>query len=181
LASARHLHYSSFFLHTGLRPHAPAILRQARALGLTTSIDPNWDSEERWGLTLGPALPYADLVFPNEQEALRIADHTDVDNAAAWFQAQGVRLVAVKRGADGAVAYGDQRYARKVKPAPPGGDGVGAGDSFDAGFLAGWLRGLSIQHCLEIGCDCGRAVASAAGGLQGQPTWQKVAPSPSKP
>jgi len=180
LASARHLHYGSFFLHTGLRPHASAILRQARALGLTTSIDPNWDPEERWGLTLGPALPHTDLVFPNEQEALRIADHTDVDGAAAWFQAQGVRLIAVKQGADGAWAHdGQHRYTCEVEPAPPGGDGVGAGDSFDAGFLAGWLRGLSIQHCLEIGCRCGRAVASATGGLQGQPTWDEVNPSSS--
>jgi sugar/nucleoside kinase (ribokinase family) len=180
LASARHLHFGSFFLHTGLRPLAPAILGQARALGLTTSIDPNWDPEERWGLTLTPALPHADLVFPNEQEALRIAGCTDVDTAAAWFQAQGVRLVAVKRGADGAWAYDAQgEYACTVEPAPPGGDGVGAGDSFDAGFLAGWLRGVSIQRCLEIGCQCGRAVASAVGGLRGQPTWAEVAPSSS--
>jgi sugar/nucleoside kinase (ribokinase family) len=54
---------------------------------------------------------------------------------------------------------------------------VGAGDSFDAGFLAGWLRGMSIQRCLEIGCQCGRAVASAVGGLRGQPTWAEVASS----
>ena len=147
------------------------------SLGLTTSIDPNWDPEERWGVALGPALPHADLVFPNEQEALRIAGCTDIEHAAAWFQAQGVRLVAVKCGTKGALAYDAQcMYTCEVEPAPPGGDGVGAGDSFDAGFLAGWLRGEPVQRCLEIGCRCGRAVASAAGGLRGQPTWAEIAP-----
>jgi sugar/nucleoside kinase (ribokinase family) len=177
LASARHLHYGSFFLHTGLRPHASAILEQARALGLTTSIDPNWDPEERWGLTIGPALLHADLAFPNEGEALRIAGRTDLEHATAWFQARGVRLLAVKRGADGAWAVdGPYKHTCELGPAPPGGDGVGAGDSFDAGFLAGWLRGAPIQRCLEIGCRCGRAVASAVGGLRGQPTWAEIAP-----
>ena len=179
LASARHLHFGSFFLHTGLRSHAPVLLQQAHALGLTTSIDPNWDPEERWNSTLAQALAHADLVFPNEQEALHIAGCGEVEQAAAWFQAQGVPLVAVKRGAEGAWAYaGGQRYACSLPPAPTGGDGVGAGDSFDAGFLGGWLRGRSIQECLEIGCRCGRAVASAAGGLRGQPTWAEVAPPP---
>jgi sugar/nucleoside kinase (ribokinase family) len=175
LASARHLHYCSFFLHTGLRPHAPAILRQARALGATTSIDTNWDPEECWNSTVHAALAHADLVFPNEQEALHIAGCADVEQAAAWFRTQGVSLVAVKRGERGAWAYdGEKRYTCRVSPAPPGGDSVGAGDSFDAGFLAGWLRGAPIERCLEIGCQCGRGVASAAGGLRGQPTWKEI-------
>lgn len=179
LSSARHLHLGSFFLHTGLRAHAPLLLQQAHALGLTTSVDPNWDPEEDWNSTLVQALAHTDLFFPNEQEALRIAGCSEVEQAAAWFQAQGVPLVAVKRGAEGATAYaGGRRYACSLPPAPPGGDGVGAGDSFDAGFLAGWLRGRSIQECLEIGCRCGRAVASATGGLRGQPTWAEVTNSP---
>ena len=52
LASARHLHHGSFFLHTGLRPAIPAIFRRARALGLSTSLDTNWDPDERWNSTL---------------------------------------------------------------------------------------------------------------------------------
>ena len=87
-------------------------------------------------------------------------------------------LVTVKRGPKGAWADdGSQRATRAVQPAPPGGDGIGAGDSFDAGFLTGWLRGASIQRALEIGCRCGRGVASAIGGLQGQPTWAELAPT----
>lgn len=175
LASARHLHYGSFFLHTGLQPNAPAILSQARALGLTTSLDTNWDPQERWDSTLGEALALTDLFMPNEQEARLISRRNDLADAVAAFHVQGVPLVTVKRGTDGAlVDDGHRVYTCAVEPARPGGDSVGAGDSFDAGFLAGWLRGLPLQQCLEIACCCGRKVASAIGGLQGQPTWKEA-------
>jgi sugar/nucleoside kinase (ribokinase family) len=176
LNSARHLHYGSFFLHTGLKPQAPAILARARALGLTTSLDTNWDPQERWNSTLADALAHVDLFLPNEAEAQAIARTERTEQAVARLRALDIPLIALKRGDKGAWAY-DARgsYACAVEPAAPGGDSVGAGDSFDAGFLAGWLRGKSIQRCLEIGCQCGRSVASSAGGLRGQLTWDQVA------
>jgi sugar/nucleoside kinase (ribokinase family) len=175
LASARHLHYGSFFLHTGLQPHAPEILRRARTLGLTTSLDTNWDPEERWNSTLAETLTLTDLFMPNEQETLRITGCSSIETAVARLRLQGIPLVTIKRGVDGAEAYnGQRRYECTVVQAPPGGDSVGAGDSFDAGFLAGWLRDLALQQCLEIACRCGREVASAIGGLRGQPAWDEI-------
>ena len=174
LASARHLHYGSYFLHTGLMPHAPAILRRARALGLTVSLDTNWDPAERWNSTLQEALSLTDLVFPNEQEALHISGASTVQHAVDAFIARGVSVVALKQGARGARAYdGHNTYDCSVEPAI-GGDSIGAGDSFDAGFVAGWLRGLGIQECLELACACGVAVAGAVGGLRGQPLRDQV-------
>lgn len=177
VSSARHLHYGSFFLHTGLKPYAPRILEQAHAWGLTTSLDPNWDPTEQWNSTLAGALAHTDLFFPNEQEALRITGCSSIQQAATGLLGQGVPWIAIKRGEYGAWAYSaQQRYECTAEPAAPGGDSVGAGDSFDAGFLAGWLRGRPIQECLEIACTCGRAVAGAVGGLRGQPTWHEIAP-----
>jgi sugar/nucleoside kinase (ribokinase family) len=174
LASARHLHHGSFFLHTGLIDHAPAIFRRARALGLSTSLDTNWDPEERWNTTLAEMLPLTDIFMPNEQEARYIAGCEDLDAAAVWAHERGVSLVTLKLGAAGARVYAAQeRHECTVKEAA-GGDSVGAGDSFDAGFLAGWLCGLPLQTCLQIACECGRSVASAVGGLEGQPTWGMV-------
>jgi sugar/nucleoside kinase (ribokinase family) len=175
LGSARHLHHGSFFLHTGLRPAIPDIFRRARALGLSTSLDTNWDPEERWNSALVDTLPLTDVFMPNEQEALHISRQDDVTTAVAWLRDRGVAIVAVKAGAGGAELCSDQAtYRCTVAPAEPGGDSVGAGDSFDAGFLAGWLRGLSFEYCLEIACQCGRSVAGAVGGLEGQPTWETV-------
>jgi sugar/nucleoside kinase (ribokinase family) len=174
LATARHLHHGSFFLHTGLLAHMPDILRRARALGLTTSLDTNWDPDERWNSTLGDVLPLTDVCMPNEQEAHHISGSDHLEKAIAWFLAQGVTTVTVKRGVKGALACDRQQtHTCTVIPAI-GGDGIGAGDSFDAGFLAGWLRGLSLKQCLDIACTCGRSVASEIGGLRGQPTKEAI-------
>jgi sugar/nucleoside kinase (ribokinase family) len=174
LASARHLHHGSFFLQTGLRPHIPEILARAKALGVSTSLDPNWDPDEWWNSTLLDALPSVDIFFPNDQEALHISRRPDVQKAAAWLRAQGASVVAIKQGAGGASLYSAQAsYECPVAPAVRG-DSIGAGDSFDAGFLAAWLRGLPPEQCLAIACRCGRAVASAVGGLAGQLSWDRV-------
>ena len=174
--SARHLHYGSFFLHTGLIQAVPGIFWMARSLGISISLDTNWDPDEKWNSTLLLALPLVDVFMPNEQEALRISRRTSVMDAAEWVREQGVPIMTLKQGADGAqVFYEGGAYDCVMPPATSGGDSVGAGDSFDAGFLAGWLRGLPLDTCLAIGCVCGRSVAGAVGGVRGQPRWEDKA------
>ena len=174
LVSARHLHHGSFFLHSRLRPAMPAIFGRARALGLTTSLDTNWDPDERWNSTLHELLPLTDVFLPNEQEALHISGAASLADAVKWFQRQGVSIVALKRGETGAGVYQGEEEHTMVLPQVMGGDSIGAGDSFDAGFLAGWLRDLPLDRCLSIASHCGRSVAGASGGLQGQLTWEAV-------
>jgi ribokinase len=174
LASARHLHYGSFFLHTGLLAHAPAIFRRARALGLSISLDTNWDPDEHWNSTLAEVLPMSEIFMPNEQEARFISRQENLADAVASVRAQGVPIVTLKLGADGARVYYEHEMAECTVKKAVGGDSVGAGDSFDAGFLAGWLRGLPMHQCLQIACECGRSVASAIGGVAGQPTWEAI-------
>jgi sugar/nucleoside kinase (ribokinase family) len=174
LASARHLHHGSYFLQTRLRPAIPNIFARARQLGLTTSLDTNWDPEEKWGPELSQVLPLVDVFMPNEAEALRISGRRGLDEAVTRLHALGAKLVTVKRGEQGAlVDDGQHTSAVTVQPVTTG-DSIGAGDSFDAGFLAGWLRRMSLTQCLEIACQCGRSVAAQTGGLTGQPTWQQV-------
>lgn len=174
LASARHLHHGSFFLHSGLKAYMPAIFRRARALGLTTSLDPNWDPDETWNSTLAETLSLSDIAFPNEPEALHCSHAQTLDDALVWLRGHA-GIIALKRGAAGAAVYADGRVlVRQVTPVT-GGDAIGAGDSFDAGFLAGWLRHLPIETCLQIACLCGTSVAGAIGGLQGQLSWDDVA------
>ncbi len=174
LGSARHLHYGSYYLHSGLRPHAVDILGRARALGLTTSLDTNWHPEAGWAGSVGEVLPLIDVFTPNEQEALHISGEETLDEAAARYRADGVRLVAIKRGARGARLYAKQGVLDCAVAPASGGDSIGAGDSFDAGFLAAWLRDLPLGQCLETACACGTAVAGAVGGLAGQLTWAEA-------
>jgi sugar/nucleoside kinase (ribokinase family) len=175
LPSARHLHHGSYYLHNRLRPHIPIIFQQARSLGLTISLDTNWDPQAKWGQGLDQVLPQVDVFFPNEQEALRISGTENVIEAGRHLQKLGIPLVAIKRGEQGAMLFSPSGMIEcHVEPAPPGGDSIGAGDSFDAGFLAAWLRGLPLDICLKVGCLCGRAVASARGGVIGQPKWEVI-------
>ena len=168
LAAARHLHHGSYYLHTGLLPGIPGIFKRARQLGLSTSLDPNWDPQELWDANLAEVLPYTDILMPNEQEARFISHCSSLAEGLARFHKLGVPLVTVKLGADGAlVDDGQATLRRKVTPVS-GGDSIGAGDSFDAGFLAGWLRSQPLERCLELACACGSSVASKVGGLAGQ-------------
>jgi ribokinase len=173
LRSTRHLHHGSYFLHSGLRPGMGTIFRRAQELGLSTSLDTNWDPEEGWE-GVDELLPLTDIFMPNDQEALRIARASGLDEAAAAFLKRGVKVVPLKAGAKGAAVYSaGGKIERGVEPVR-GGDSIGAGDSFDAGFLAGWLRGLPLERCLELGTACGRGVAGKTGGLAGQPRWEEV-------
>lgn len=174
LASARHLHHGSHFLHSGLRPAMGRIFQRARALGLTTSLDTNWDPEDRWEGIAG-LLPLCDVAFPNEEEALRISGAHNLEEAAAWFLARGVSILALKLGKQGARIYTREGQVLSQAAIPvSGGDSIGAGDSFDAGFLTGWLSGLPLERSLEIAMACGRGVASRIGGLAGQLTREQA-------
>ena len=68
LASARHMHFANCFMQPGIRNDLTALFRQAKELGLTTSLDTQWDPEEKWDLPLEELLPYVDLFLPNMQE-----------------------------------------------------------------------------------------------------------------
>ncbi len=175
LASARHLHYGSLYLQTGLLPHWVEILQRAKRQGLSVSLDTNWDPEASWNHGFSQALKYIDILLPNEQEALRLSGKPDF-SAAIDFLRDQVPLLVVKQASAGAFACSHgNRLARSVLPAKEGGDGIGAGDSFDAGFLAGWLNDKPLETCLSIACDCGRAVAGDIGGLAGQPLRSEIA------
>jgi sugar/nucleoside kinase (ribokinase family) len=171
---ARHLHHGSYYLHTGLRPGIPSIFHRAKGLGLTISLDTNWDPEERWGEGLEKVIRWVDVFLPNEPEALRIAKEERLETAIQQLHTMGPQTIAVKQGAKGAlVSDGSALVTCSVTPVT-GGDSVGAGDSFDAGFLAGWLQGMPLERSLKIGCACGRSVASQVGGVKGQLTWQEA-------
>ena len=170
-ALARHLHVASPFLITGLRPAMPRMMRRAKREGLTVSLDTNWDPTERW--QLGGFFENVDVFLPNENELLAITGQTDEEKAINEMAGR-VPVLAVKKGSRGALAaQGACRveipaYCVEVK------DTTGAGDSFDGGFLAGWLRGEPLRRCLSLGAACGALAVRQVGGFGGQPTWDQA-------
>jgi sugar/nucleoside kinase (ribokinase family) len=116
----------------------------------------------------GP-LREVDLLFANEEEVRRIAREDDVESAARKLAQLGPRVV-VKLGAVGALAVRDAALVRASAPRVEVVDTVGAGDSCDAGFLAGFLSERSDEESLELACACGALSTRAAGGTAAQPT-----------
>jgi sugar/nucleoside kinase (ribokinase family) len=165
LAGARHLHVSSYFLlEDSLGPGLAALFAEAHLAGVGTSLDTNWDPAERWGgERLRDVLAHTDLLLPNEAEALRISGTATLRDAVGVLTAGGARL-AIKLGARGALcADGTRRYRASLPPATPV-DTTGAGDCFNAGLLAGLLRGLDLPSAVALGCAVGAASTAAAGG-----------------
>jgi sugar/nucleoside kinase (ribokinase family) len=169
LRRARHLHLGSYFLLDGLRADIPRLFRLAHEAGLTTSLDTNFDPIENWNGGLKQVLACTDIFFPNETEGHAITGQREPEAIVAALAALGP-TVALKLGAAGGLA---RRGGELVQaPALPVlvADTTGAGDSFDAGFLYGHLRGWPLEHCLQLACACGSLSVRALGGTAGQPT-----------
>ncbi|MGE5248949.1 MAG: carbohydrate kinase family protein [Bacteroidota bacterium] len=172
LREARHLHVGSYFLQTALRPGLPVLFRRARELGLTTSLDTNYDPTEKWE-DVGALFPVTNILFPNEKEARSLANEQNLVRAASML-ASKLEILAVKLGEAGALGLQNGRSARIPSIAVEVVDTVGAGDSFDAGFVYGYLHGWELERCLQIACACGALSTRKAGGIEAQPTLEEA-------
>ncbi|MYS85962.1 carbohydrate kinase family protein [Embleya scabrispora] len=176
LTHSRHVHAASYFLMPELAAALPELLGIARAHGAGTSLDTNDDPSGRWDPTgLAAVLPVVDILLPNAQEAMALARRTTgtPEEAAARLAAHGPTVV-VKNGGEGAFAHDGRTVSRtRGIPARPL-DTVGAGDSFDAGYLAALLAGESPERALEFAAACGALSTRAHGGTPAQPTWDEA-------
>jgi sugar/nucleoside kinase (ribokinase family) len=169
----RHLHISSFFIQQGLRPGIQQLLHLAAECGLTTSLDPGYDPDEKWGRDLLEALSEVDIFLPNENELEGVTGVTDREKALRSI-ANGRTLTIAKLGAEGCMALHAGGIvaipAFHVEPV----DTTGAGDSFNAGFLHAWLGGAPLPDAMSFAAACGALSTLAAGGTGAQPTEQQA-------
>jgi sugar/nucleoside kinase (ribokinase family) len=150
LADSRHFHLSSIYLQKALQPGLPELCRQLKQAGLTLSLDTNDDPEDIWGDPLNELLDLVDIFLPNAEEALRITRCDDLDQAINIL-AKRVPLVAVKCGRAGSIVQkGSDRWTVPPPTVEPL-DTIGAGDSYNAGFLKAWLSGQTPERCAATG------------------------------
>lgn len=165
LCSARHFHLSSVFLQQGLHAGLPDLFRTLKERGLTISLDTNDDPNDRWDGVLEAILPYVDLLLPNDDEIRRIARRDTVEAALDALAAR-IPLIAVKCGARGAVVQqGSQRTVVPGVAVTPV-DTIGAGDTFNAGFLSAWLRGADAETSARAGNLTGALSTLRPGGTE---------------
>jgi sugar/nucleoside kinase (ribokinase family) len=172
LQQARHLHVASYYLQTALQPGLPGLFRRAHSFGLSTSLDTNFDPSGQW-LDLESLLNQTDIFLPNETEACALARSKDV-NLSAEKLAGNVRTLAVKLGAQGALAIQNQKKVTAASIPVKVVDTVGAGDSFDAGFLYGVLHNWPLEKSLRLATVCGALSTRSAGGTTAQATLEEA-------
>jgi sugar/nucleoside kinase (ribokinase family) len=164
ICSARHFHLSSLFLLKGLHPGLPEIFKAIKQRGLTISLDTNDDPDDRWGGVLEELLPLVDVLLPNERELLRITSCASLDEALISVS-RTVPLTVVKCGARGSmIQQGGRRMAVPGVTVSPV-DAIGAGDSFNAGFLSCYVRGLAPELCAAAGNVTGALSTLKRGGI----------------
>ena len=174
-AGVGHVHVASLYLQPQLVDLLPALLAEARSRGLTTSLDTNDDPTGRWA-GIEPLLPHLDLLLPNSAEAAALARAGDGPAGAKALAASGPTVVMKDGGRGATLTRPDGTVL--TAPAHPATalDTTGAGDTFDAAFLDGWLDGLPLDTCLTRAVRAGALAVGAVGGTAGQPTRADLDP-----
>jgi sugar/nucleoside kinase (ribokinase family) len=165
LADSRHFHFSSYYLQRGLRPRVGELFQKLKLRGLTISLDTNDDPDDQWQGGLQDVLRHVDVFLPNEREACKAAGTADLE-AAIGRLSERVPLVVVKLGLKGALAQRGKERITSPSREVAAVDTVGAGDSFDAGFLHEYVRGSNLPTCLTSGNLAGALSTTRPGGTE---------------
>jgi sugar/nucleoside kinase (ribokinase family) len=161
---ARHLHLSSYFLQKGIKQDTAHIFRKAKEAGLTISIDIQWDPQEKWDFNYQEILPYVDIFLPNEAEIIQLTGEPDLQSAVLKIKDYG-KAVVIKCGDRGSLLWKDNELIHKhafINDSIV--DAIGAGDSFNAGFIHKFLKGEPLPQCLEFANLMGAISTTAPGG-----------------
>jgi sugar/nucleoside kinase (ribokinase family) len=165
LREARVLYVGGYQVMPALKQdELAALFRQARSLGVTTMLDivlpgpgDYWQEFER-------VLPETDVFLPNTDEAAVITGQKDPREQAERFHAAGARTVVVTCGGEGTILVSDGLKLRAPSHRVQYVGGTGAGDAFDAGYIAGLLAGGDPRRCLEwgsaLGASCVRSISA---------------------
>lgn len=161
---SRHLHISSYFIQKGIRKDVGRIFQRAKAAGLTTSFDPQWDPAEQWDIDMEGILPFVDVFMPNKRELLNLCHQATIEDAAAGLK-ELPHTIAVKLGNEGSALIRNGEIA--FQPAflnEQVVDAIGAGDSFNAGFIYKFIHSYPLETCQEFGNMTGAFSTTASGG-----------------
>jgi sugar/nucleoside kinase (ribokinase family) len=171
LSQFHHLHLSSYFLQKKLQKDIPELFREAKRQGLTTSLDLQWDPEDKWDFPYSEVLPFVDVFLPNESEILRLSGQSELIDAVEKIGAHGNKII-VKRGVEGALYYEKGEMAM-YKPFLHNQfvDAIGAGDSFNAGFISQFMKGSTLEKSMQFANLAGAINTTAVGGTAAFTSW----------
>lgn len=165
LQQTKVLYVGGYLLMPALEQSSLAeLFKKARGWGVKTVLDIVLPGPGNYWPRLAQLLPETDVFLPNEDEAAAITGEQDPRRQAERFKEAGAGTVVITCGGRGSVLVTDGlRLEAGVYPVSYVG-GTGAGDAFDAGYIAGLLEGADPQRCVEwgsvLGASCVRAVGA---------------------
>ena len=168
LKTAKILHIAGALVMPKFDGHPMAnVLRKAKTLGLTTSLDTAWDATGKWLETLEPCLPFVDIFLPSLTEAEHLTGTSELPEIAQFFINYGISTVGIKMGDRGSyVATDTEELFIPAYPAEAI-DATGAGDAYAAGFLAGTVMEWELKATAELASATGAACVTAIGTTAG--------------
>lgn len=166
------LHIGNPFAILHLRQYAPELLAQAKSLGLATSVDTAWDALGEWMKVLGPCLPYADLLFANEDEGYMLTGSREPEAIWRALHSEGAQTLILKCGPRGSIVFtpGESRVVPAY--AVEAIDTTGAGDCFAGALLAALQRGCSLGEAARIANAAGALNVQSLGATTGLLDWE---------
>ncbi|MBO7300667.1 MAG: carbohydrate kinase family protein [Tidjanibacter sp.] len=164
--NTRHIHLSSLFMQSALLRDIDKVLDSAVKNGVTVSLDTQWDPAEKWALDYKSVLPRITIFLPNEKELQALTHTSSLEEAIeAVLPYLGCAMV-VKMGSKGSLLVrkdGSRHFAESFLNKNVV-DAIGAGDSFNSGFVSAFVKGYELEKCQEIGNMTGALNTTAAGG-----------------
>ena len=148
-SAADHVHVSSYYLQEALRPGVGTLFREARAAGLTTSLDPGFDPSERWEPDMLETLAHTDVFFPNEVELRALTRRDDPEEAVRSTAARPDprHREARRRGRDGDRRRGPARPRSRPARSRWSTRRARATRSTPASSMPGWAAPRSPTAC----------------------------------
>ena len=150
------------------------VVETAKAKGLTIAIDlASYNVvEESRDFLMDLVNNYVDIVFANEKEAFALTGMEP--EAALHFIADRCQIAVVKVGAKGAFVQRGQEVVTIPPMEAHVVDTTGAGDMWAAGFLAGWVKGESLQRCGMMGAIVAKNIIEVVGAKMDDARWKKI-------
>ncbi len=154
-------------------PDAASLLAEAQRRGVITLLDECWGAGPDWS-KLALVLPNCDYVIPSYDDMLVLHPGKSPEDIARILRDEGAGAVVVKIGAEGCLVCADGCFERVPAFDVPVVDTTGAGDCWDAGFVAGLADEMDVVSSARLGCACAAFCVQCVGGSTGIPRFEDV-------
>lgn len=154
---------------------AVKLLKLAKEMGITTSLDVTMDRSGRWNQILEPYYPYLDYFMPSIEQAIEITGESTFSEMADFLLRRGVRNVIIKAGTHGSYFKNHQTaFSCGCYQVSHVADTTGAGDAFVSGVLTAFGHGASPEESMIFATACSAHVIQAVGATTGMKSYDEI-------